>query len=43
MELGWKTSVGAASLEVAYGSWSDNEAGGEDSASDIEIEMRLSF
>jgi len=43
MELGWKTSVGAASLEVAYGSWSDNEAGGEDSASDIEIEMSLSF
>ena len=43
MELGWKTSVGAAGLEVAYGSWSDNEAGGEDSASDIEIEMSLSF
>jgi len=43
MELGWKTSIGAAGLEVAYGSWSDNEAGGEDSASDIEIEMSLSF
>ena len=43
MEIGWKTSVGAAGLEVAYGSWSDNEAGGEDSASDIEIEMSLSF
>ena len=43
MELGWKTSVGATSLELAYGSWSDNEAGGEDSASDIEIEMSLSF
>jgi len=43
MEVGWKTTVGAAGLEVAYGSWSDNEAGGEDSASDIEIEMSLSF
>jgi len=43
MELGWKTTIGAAGLEIAYGSWSDNEAGGEDSASDIEIEMSLSF
>jgi len=43
LEAGWKTTVGAASLEVAYGSWTDNDAAGGDSSSDIEVEMSLSF
>ena len=43
MELGWKTSIGATSFEVAYGSWTDDDNGGGDSASDIEIEMKYSF
>jgi len=43
LEVGWKTSVGAAGLEVAYGSWTDDDNGGGDSSSDIEIEMSLSF
>ena len=43
MELGWKTSIGPTSFEVAYGSWTDDDNGGGDSANDIEIEMKYSF
>jgi len=43
LEVGWKTSIGPTSFEVAYGSWTDDDNGGGDSQNDIEIEMKLSF
>ena len=43
LEVGWKTSIGPTSFEVAYGSWTDDDNAGGGSANDIEIEMKYSF
>ena len=40
MEVGWKTSIGPTSFEVAYGS---NAVKDGDTVTDIEIEMTFSF
>ena len=40
LEVGWKTSIGPTSFEIAYG---NNATKDGDTVTDIEIEMKYSF